>query len=251
VEAEEQRTISPELVLVDPELAARARAALPEDPWPAPVRIEPRPAPVPASRVPAAVSLWLFGLALVAVVFALSLVSTRDRPTFAAESGPSGPQPAPATAPQPPPPPATAPEPPPPPAPQAARPSAPQSAPPRRTRQRTQTRPAQRTRRAPPRTTSRPPAAAPSRPKRPAGFRPARVFSWPPQAGASFYQVIFLRNGEPFYRAETLAARIRLPGAVRFTPGRYRWTVRPAIASDARVRLAPAIIDSTFQVGGG
>lgn len=40
--------ISPELVLVDPDLAARARAALPARPWPAPTR--------PAAAAPAPTS---------------------------------------------------------------------------------------------------------------------------------------------------------------------------------------------------
>ena len=45
--------LSPELVLVDPELAARARAALPERTWPPP-RPRPTPAPPVSAPVPTA-----------------------------------------------------------------------------------------------------------------------------------------------------------------------------------------------------
>jgi hypothetical protein len=76
------------------------------------------------------------------------------------------------------------------------------------------------------------------------------VFSWPPHAGAAFYQFVFMRNGKPFFRTHPNTARVRLPQAIRFTAGRYRWTVRPVIASNAGVRLGPPIVDSSFRVGG-
>jgi hypothetical protein len=41
--------LSPELALVDPELGARARASLPERPWPAPPRRRPVAAPAPTA----------------------------------------------------------------------------------------------------------------------------------------------------------------------------------------------------------
>ena len=76
--------ISPELVLVDPELAARARAALPDHPWPAPVRIE------PATRrrrlsIPVAPTFSILSLAAFAAILGVSFLPTRDQPTFAAE----------------------------------------------------------------------------------------------------------------------------------------------------------------------
>ena len=200
--------MSPELVLVDPELAVRARAALSDHPWPAPVRIEPEPQRA-AGRLPGA--FWTFGFtfALIVLVSGLSLVSTDDRPTFAAEVEQN----------------------------QATPPAT--TAPPAIT--------------APPATTATPPRQAPParrarvRPR----FRPARVFSWPPHAGAAYYQVVFLRNGRPFYRTRARTARLRVPGRVRFTAGSYRWSVRPAIAAASGIRLARPIVDSTFQVDGG
>lgn len=233
--------VSPELVLVDPELAARARAALPDHPWPAPVPIEAEPQRA-AGRLPAAFWTFAFSFALIVLVSGLSLVSTDDRPTFAAEvernqtalTGTTD-----ATATQ-----RTAP----------ARPKRVERT--RSVRARPKTRPrraaapeAQPKRRArrqaPPRQAR--PTPSPARPR----FRPARVFSWPPHAGAAYYQVVFLRNGRPFYRTRARTARLRVPARVRFTAGSYRWSVRPAIAAASGIRLARPIVDSTFQVDGG
>src|SRR5829696_7321278 len=84
--------ISPELVLVDPELAERARASLPEEPWrsfiptPRPRPVAPPPAVVPAEpaepgrRRPLRA---LVGAAAVAAVLAFGLVpSPGARPTL-------------------------------------------------------------------------------------------------------------------------------------------------------------------------
>jgi hypothetical protein len=245
------RAVSPELVLVDPELAARARAALPAHPWPDPVPIEPSPPARPRSRAPFGAGFWLTGLALVVLVGGLTLISTNDRPTFAAEVGsdeggvpsagptptiqaersaptPAQPTPAPARRTPAPARPAPAPARP---APAPAQPAPTPSAPSRTTTSTSTTRRAT----PPPRTRRR-------------GFRPARAFSWPPRAGAAFYQVVFLRNSKPFYRAHPTVPRIEIPRGVRFTAGVYRWTVRPAIASDLGVQLGLPIVDSTFQV---
>jgi hypothetical protein len=62
--------------------------------------------------------------------------------------------------------------------------------------------------------------------------------------------VTFLRNGGRFYRTRARAALIRLPERVRFTTGVYRWSVRPAIATELGIRLGPPIVDSTFRVSG-
>jgi hypothetical protein len=241
------RAVSPELVLVDPELGARARAALPDHPWPAPVPIEPsQPAP-PPSRAPFGPGFWLTGLALVLAVGGLTLISTNDRPTFAAEVGSEeGRVPASGTTP-------TIERSAPTPARPSPPPAQPRRTPPARSRTKTNASPTP-----PPRSPTRTNAGAarrtpqppPRRAPRRRGFKPARVFSWPPRGGAVYYQVVFLRNSKPFYRTRTTSARLQLPARVRFTAGSYRWTVRPAVASDLGVQLALPIVDSTFQVNG-
>jgi hypothetical protein len=219
---------------VDPDLAVGARRALPERPWPEPVRIEPAPRSTRDGGLLAAL-LWPVGVGLVlaVVIFGLSLISTNDRPTFAADGNPTAPTPPPA-APTPPAPPDDQPQPSAPPAPPApaartttTRARAPQAAPkPRRSQQ-----------------------PKPRRSQQPR-FSPARLFSWAPHARTAYYQVVFLRNGKPFYRTRARGPRLRLPKRVRFAAGRYRWTVRPAIATRRGVRLSSPIVDSTFQISG-
>ena len=222
--------ISPELVLVDPELAAGARAALPDHPWPAPVPIEPRPRHGLRREIPFAGILGPFSItaAFVLLIQGLSLVPRGDRPTFAART-PAAAEPL-----------TTAPTPQQRTQPPAARkkPAVKKTEPKHGPRARPNPKPA-----APPKSETR--RSTRTKRREQPKFTPARTFSWPPQAGAAFYQVTFLRNGRAFYRTRTRAPRVKLPGRVRFTPGRYRWTVRPALAGV----LAAPIVDSTFEVG--
>jgi hypothetical protein len=225
--------ISPELVLIDPDLGAAARAALPDHPWPAPVRLEPAPTrrrrrlPVRPFVGPA-----LFALAL--VILGLMALRTSDRPTFAAEGEPVPPIPAP---------PATTPAPQPvaPVRTQAPRTTTKKSVPPQHG-PRSRRKPA-----APPKTKTKTRStrrSAPTRPRVAPRFKPARTFSWPRQTAAAFYQVTFLHNGKLFYRTRVGPPRLELPPRIRFTPGRYHWIVRPVISG----ALADPIVDSTFEV---
>ena len=77
--------ISPELVLVDSDLAASARPALPDEPWPAPVRIELRRRRRRA-RFPVAGLLAIVVYAAFLGILGVSLLPTRERPTFAPEN---------------------------------------------------------------------------------------------------------------------------------------------------------------------
>jgi hypothetical protein len=239
-------SISPELVLVDPDLAAGARAALPDYPWPAPVRIEPR-APARHRRIPVAATLsFVSGAALVGIL-GVSLLPTRDQPTFAAEGQrtlPAAPSTTTGVSPQP-----TAPSPsagasPLPAAPQGEQPAAPlgeQPAAPQGKNPRTKKIGGPRSN----------PAATPvpsGRRKRPQ-FKPARTFAWVPQPRAAYYLVALFRNGRRVYQTRTPAPRLTLPRRVRFMPGDYRWTVQPAIRAQNGIRLADPIVDSTFTVG--
>ena len=76
-------------------------------------------------------------------------------------------------------------------------------------------------------------------------FTPARVFVWLARDGATVYDVTFLRNGNAFYSARVSRPRLTLPERIRFTPGSYRWIVRPGAPGEA---LGRPIVDSTFTI---
>jgi hypothetical protein len=92
--------ISPELVLVCPELAARARAAMPDRPWEVfvPRRVEPLlPAPVAVEPAPPVSQPWLRAISLVPAALLVgfatlllvgSISSFGERPSLAPVSRP-------------------------------------------------------------------------------------------------------------------------------------------------------------------
>jgi hypothetical protein len=82
----------------------------------------------------------------------------------------------------------------------------------------------------------------------PASGRPSRVFSWQETEGAAFYYVVFLRNGKTFHTAETANPWLRVPDSLKFPPGAYRWSVRPAVAGDAGIVVGDAVLVRTFRV---
>ncbi|HET9508639.1 MAG TPA: hypothetical protein VFO81_11880 [Gaiellaceae bacterium] len=89
------------------------------------------------------------------------------------------------------------------------------------------------------------PPAAPTTTSSPDQFTPARVFVWLARDGATVYHVTFLRNGNAFYSARVSRPRLTLPERIRFTPGSYRWIVRPGAPGEA---LGRPIVDSTFTI---
>jgi hypothetical protein len=115
---------------------------------------------------------------------------------------------------------------------------------------------------APPAATARP--AAPKRPatKRRPAPKPAaggpdanRLFIWLPVRGASHYRVEFFRNGTKIFEARPARARLELPERwtykgrrFRVVAGRYRWSVRPGFGSGSTARYAPAIVRSVWVV---
>ena len=230
--------ITPELALVDPDLAAHARAALPENPWPAPVRIEPA-GPAERRGVPVAAAFSVLSFVALVATLGVSVLPARDQPTFAADGQPTPPAaPSPST--------------------NASEPAAPAGEKTQTTEARSARRPAARTtaggRRKQPRgaRSARNPAARTTARKRRElpRFEPARAFGWVPQARAVYYEVAFFRNGRRFYEARARRSRLTLPRRIRFRPGVYRWTVRAAIPRGNGIRLGNPIVDSTFKVGG-
>lgn len=213
--------ISPELVSVDPELAATARAALPEEPWRMFVPAAPRPvaeAPVVVARPlrRAAIALAFVAAAAAGIVAGSSGVFTRadDRPSFEPEPSRAAASAAATTG-------VTAPT-------TAAPPSATAALP-----------------RPSPTTTTR----RPSRTTKSAAegvFTPSRTFAWAPVAGADHYRVRFYRNARVALEGRAEQPRFVLPRRFEFQPGAYRWTVEPRRGE----AYGPPVVDSRFEVAG-
>ena len=82
---------------------------------------------------------------------------------------------------------------------------------------------------------------------------PTRVFVWPAVSRATFYKVEFFRRGRKIFEASPTTPRLELPlrwvyrgRAVRLTPGTYRWDVRPAFGPRSRPRYGTLITRSNW-----
>jgi hypothetical protein len=213
--------ISPELVSVDPELAAAARAALPEEPW---QMFTPAPAPLPVATESLGAprrSLRRAGIALAFVTAAVAGVvvgstdvfkRANDSPSFAAEPSPAAPSVAATTG-------VTT---------TVAPPSVTATATPE-------------------------PAPAPTTPaRRPAPtkstaegtFVPSRTFAWAPVSGADRYRVRFYRDGRVVLEGRAEQPRFVVPPGFEFRPGAYRWTVEPRRGE----AYGSPVVDSRFEV---
>jgi hypothetical protein len=219
--------VSPELVLVDPELASEARARLSDRPWedflPAPPPPEPavvlveepgaeaEPAAAPAPyrrrsvtvtiRVPIVATLWAVGLLAVLTTLAFGLVPGGGQgPSLASTTQAAGP-------------------------PASTAPTSTLRTPP------TSVHPVS------------PPSAAPS-------FRPARTFAWSSDPDATYYSVVFTRNGKRFFTATPERPRVVLPAKLKFGPGSYAWIVRPGFGARSAKRLGKPLVQSRFTVSG-
>jgi hypothetical protein len=243
-----EEPISPELVLVDGDLAVRAREALPHPPWlllavaearerveaSQAVAVDERPAPWDSGRRPRASfsrhlrAIAVFGGALVALVIlvslALELVPGSAKPTLATRRAEPAAPPSPNKP--------------------TSKRSAKRAVKPKAVRK-TKSKPVPT--RSPER--SAPPASAPkqvAKPKTRAAVKVERVFSWRLYRGAVYYPVHLRRGAKTVYQVRTLkrTASIRLT----LRPGRYHAVVRPAVPSDAGIILGPAIMDKIVRV---
>jgi hypothetical protein len=97
---------------------------------------------------------------------------------------------------------------------------------------------------APPANTTRTGTAAAA----PPGFKPTRNWAWAPVKNATYYEVVFTRQGAAFYRGSPVEPRLTLPGSVVFRPGAYRWVVRPGFGERAAKNLGAPVVDSPFTV---
>jgi hypothetical protein len=260
--------ISPELVLVDPELARSAREALPARPWEAvapPPRWVPPPVPVvapaeaPVPEAPAALPsterarLWprraataAVSLAAIAAFVAASagaFTDPDDRPYLApleVESAPPAETIAPSALP-----PAFTPrtlvQPPKAESKSKAAPEKPAVRPSARPRSPTPAARA-RSRNAP---EGRPPTGSA------AGFGKGRTFAWPRYTGATYYHVTLTRAGKAVWEARPAGPQIVLPARLRLRPAKYMWVVRAGYGVRSERRLGPPFLRSRFQVGRG
>jgi hypothetical protein len=239
--------ISPELALVDPELARRARALLPERrpyspvpatveavPAPAP-KVEPVPEPATLDDAPPppeqtrpqevrgsrkrrtatyALVLVILGAAAAAITFAKPLHR------FSSQSGNDG-----------------------------AVPSADNTSRANAGASRKES------------NQSREPATQSAKP--PAPVRSPRSFAWAPVNGAASYLVQFYRSRTEIFRARPSKPRVVVPArwsfrghAYSLEPGRYRWSVRPRLGGPARRSYGQPVVLSQLVVqrssnGGG
>jgi hypothetical protein len=252
-----EEPISSELVLVDEELALRARDALPDPPWVLPVFAElqeaekiaapdageerPATAAVPerpprpsiASRVPAVV-LSLLGLVALAAL-AFSLVWSPQGPTLAARPEEQASLTAPTQSTS---------------AGQAKgsakRPKARRTATTQATPQVKPTAPKVHTQ--PRATTPAPKRAAKPKPKPRTVGKAERVFGWPRYPGAVYYQFYLQQGARTIYQARTVRPTAALPARLKVVPGTYRVLVRPAVPSDAGIILGAAIVEKSVKL---
>jgi hypothetical protein len=216
--------LSPELALVDPELAARARAALPRSPVRAdrgrrpsvPPYVQPRPtSPGPSEftaergrpKVATGIAFAAIVMLLAAGVVGGLWLRKADEPanrSAVANRDPASPEPKPN--------------------------------PPAPTR----------------------PAPAPAPPRRPAGPIPPRTFAWAAVPGANRYRVELFRRGSKILDSRTRAARLVLPARWRYRgrrimlrPGRYWWRVRPAFGAASRERYGRPVVSAALVISPG
>jgi hypothetical protein len=242
--------ISSELVLIDEELAQRARGALPDPPWLLPVLAEldqpaqavaveetpvptlvaePAPAPRRARLIPTRAVLVVLLFALVPLAYLLyGFLPKPQGPTLAARPDPNTPASTLST-----PPAVTAKAPP-------AEPRAkskPKAAP-TKPKARTKSKPA----------TPAPKRAAKLEPRPRALTRPQRVFNWHRVPGAVYYQFYLQRGSKTVFQARTVKLTARLPVGLKIRPGTYRVLVRPAVPSDVGIILGAAVLGKTVTI---
>lgn len=97
-----------------------------------------------------------------------------------------------------------------------------------------------------------PPPQRVSPPQQPDSFT-TRTFVWPSVSGARFYRVEFFRRRSKVFEASPTKTRLQLPlrwsfrgRRFRLTPGTYRWEVRPAFGSRSRPQYGRPITQSTW-----
>jgi hypothetical protein len=211
--------ISPELVLVDPELAPRARAILPELPWnwqpqlrdgDAPIALPVAVSPV-AKRFPWRRAVVVAALGAVTVVFFglgwLAAISAGGGEAVVAPRPPAI------------------------------------------------TGPAASTPTASPTATVAPARPKPKSPAGPAGPAAAPRFVWPVAKDAAGYRVAIFRRGVRIFERDVVKAALQVPSTWTYrgrfqslTSGAYRWVVWPLLRKGGVVRTGPPLVSASYSV---
>jgi hypothetical protein len=83
----------------------------------------------------------------------------------------------------------------------------------------------------------------------------SRSFGWVPVAGARHYHVAFYRGKEKIYETWPRGPRLVLQPQwtfegrrFRLSPGQYRWVVRPGFGARRTGRYGPAVVDASLLV---
>lgn len=99
------------------------------------------------------------------------------------------------------------------------------------------------------------PVSGPSRRKATPARVPTRLFVWLPDRRARYYHVRFSRGKQTVFEAWPTDSRVTVPlrGMFRgrsfaFTRGRYRWVVRPAFGLRSQNRFGPPIVRSVWEI---
>jgi hypothetical protein len=225
----QREQISPELVLVDPELAQRARERLSAEPFPAvearrPTAAPTRPRSARSGRGRARLRRAVAALVALGAVAAVGVVATGMPSSVTRWFRGDGRDAAPA---------ATRAE--------KTTPASSATTNPRRphTKGRAAGSPA-------------PPPQHVRRRQRPAR---GRVFAWPRTAGTAFYLVEFFKRGKKIYEARPSAPRLTLPRQwtfkgrrYRLAPGRYDWEVRAFSGPRSNPSSAKVIVSAKLQI---
>ncbi len=98
-------------------------------------------------------------------------------------------------------------------------------------------------------------AKKPAKPSPPTAFG-TRVFIWAAQEHVTLYKVAFFRHGKEVFEALRSVPRLELPlrwtykhRKFRLTSGKYSWTVRPAFGPRTQLRYGKPIVQSTWIAG--
>jgi hypothetical protein len=76
----------------------------------------------------------------------------------------------------------------------------------------------------------------------------ARTYYWPAVAGVHRYAVAFRKGPLTVYATETSTPYVVLPANFRFPPGSYTWTVSPVTTSGGQDLVGRPILESTFLI---